>query len=161
MHKAITNTSPLFYLHRIGKIDLLPKLFYEIWTPTAVVLELQEGQQFGYDAPIVEEYQWLTVVNPRTTPSEWFALDLGPGELATMALALEYPDRIVILDDQLARKIAQAAELEVWGTLRILLEAKQRDLLEQITPLLTNLQEAGMWLSEDIIRRIAALAGEK
>lgn len=160
MPKAIRNTSPLFYLYRIGKLALLPKIFSEIWTTTAVVLELNEGQQHGYDVPSIQEYDWLNVVNPRTTPSEWLALDLGPGELATMALALEHPDRIVILDDRLARNIAQAAGLEMWGTLRILLEAKKQALIEDITPSLYDLQEAGKWLSQDIIRRIVLLAGE-
>jgi predicted nucleic acid-binding protein len=41
-----------------------------------------------------------------------------------MALALENPDRVVLLDDMLARRTAQAAGLQVWGTLKVLLEAK-------------------------------------
>lgn len=67
-------------------------------------------------------------------PSEWLALDLGPGELAAMALALENPDMIVLLDDQLARHTAQAAGLSVWGTLRVLLEAKSFGLITKVEP---------------------------
>jgi predicted nucleic acid-binding protein len=44
MADVIANTSPLLYLYRIGKLDWLPTLFGEIWTPSAVVRELQEGQ---------------------------------------------------------------------------------------------------------------------
>jgi hypothetical protein len=68
--------------------------------------------------------------------SQWFALDLGPGELATIALALENPHCIVLLDDAAARRIAQAAKLQVWGTLKILLEAKAHGLTERIAPVL-------------------------
>jgi len=65
-------------------------------------------------------------------PAEWFALDLGIGEIGAMALGLENIDRIVILDDLLARRTAQAANLQVWGTLRVLLEAKSMDLISEV-----------------------------
>ncbi len=31
MPKAISNTSPLLYLYRVGVLDWLPKLFDEVW----------------------------------------------------------------------------------------------------------------------------------
>ena len=40
MLNAISNTSPLLYLYRIGGIEWLPKLFNEVWTPDAVRNEL-------------------------------------------------------------------------------------------------------------------------
>jgi predicted nucleic acid-binding protein len=136
MPKAISNTSPLLYLYRVGAIDWLPQLFEEVWIPPAVAAELQEGLQRGYNVPTPEAYSWLHIVEPRSTPSQWFALDLGPGELATIALALENPHCIVLLDDAAARRIAQAAKLQVWGTLKILLEAKSHGLIERIAPVL-------------------------
>jgi predicted nucleic acid-binding protein len=45
------------------------------------------------------------------------------GELAAIALALENPSKIVLLDDALARRKAEAAGLVVWGTLKVVLEA--------------------------------------
>src|SRR3972149_10397881 len=111
MPEAITNTSPLLYLYRIGGVDWLPKLFNDVWMPPAVSDELKEGRRKGYDVPEPGNYSWLRVVSPRSTPSEWLSLDLGPGELAAMALALENPSRVVLLDDMLARRTAQAAGL--------------------------------------------------
>jgi predicted nucleic acid-binding protein len=102
----------------------------------------------------------MRVVDPLATPSEWLALDLGPGELAAMAVALENPTLVVLLDDQLARRTARAAGLDVWGTLRVLLEAKARGLTERVAPLLDLLSMSGMWLSADIKERILLLAGE-
>lgn len=77
-----------------------------------------------------------------------------------MALALEHPTHVVLLDDQLARRTAQAAGLTVWGTLKVLLEAKAKGLTPAIEPFVTGLSNAGMWLSNDIRERILALAGE-
>ena len=160
MPDAISNTSPLLYLHRIGAIDWLPRLFNAIWIPVAVQDELKEGLRKGYDAPDPSAYRWLQVVDPRATPSEWLSLDLGVGELAAMALALENPSRIVLLDDMLARRTAQAAGLTVWGTLKVLLEAKTHGLTDRIEPLVNRLSDTGMWLSDKVRERILALAGE-
>jgi len=160
MPKAITNTSPLLYLYRIEAIEWLPKLFEEVWTPEAVKNELLAGRNKGYDVPNPVDYPWLNIVDPKSMPSEWLALDLGAGEIAAMALALENPSHVVLLDDGLARRTAQVAGLQVWGTLKILLEAKSQGLVEEIAPFVANLSEAGMWVSVEVKQRILALAGE-
>jgi hypothetical protein len=56
MLNAISNTSPLLYLYRIDALKWLPSLFAEIWIPGAVVFELQEGRQKGYDVPNPSDY---------------------------------------------------------------------------------------------------------
>lgn len=160
MPEAISNTSPLLYLYRIGALDWLPTLFNDIWIPQAVLDEFQEGHQKGDDVPNLSHYGWAHMVNPRATPSEWLSLELGPGELAAMALALENPTRIVLLDDLLGRRTAQAAGLTVWGTLKVLLEAKAQGLTDKIEPLVTRLSEAGLWLTDEIRQRILVLADE-
>lgn len=160
MADAISNTSPLVYLYRIQAVEWLPNLFSNVWVPTAVVEELEQGQRRGFDVPILGTYRWLQIVEPRATPSEWLSLDLGPGELGAMALALENRARVVLLDDMRARRTAQAAGLMVWGTLKVLLEAKSYGLTDKIEPFINRLSETGMWLSEEIRRRILALAGE-
>lgn len=130
MPDAISNTSPLLYLYRIEAISWLPELFSTVWTPKAVIRELEEGQRKGFDVPNPNQYSWLKIVEPKILPSEWLTLDLGAGELAAMALALENPSRILLLDDRLARRTAQAAGLIVWGTLKVLLAAKSQGFTE-------------------------------
>ena len=77
-----------------------------------------------------------------------------------MALGLEQREGIVLLDDLLARRIAEAAGLHVWGTLRVLLEGKRAGLTPHLAPYIDRLVDAGMWLSADIRKRILHLAGE-
>ena len=160
MLKAISNTSPLLYLYRIEAIHWLPELFDEVWIPEAVKNELLTGRSKGYDVPNPDDYPWLSVVDPKSMPSEWLALDLGVGEIAAMALALENPKRIVLLDDMLARRTAQVAGLQVWGTLKVLLEAKSHGLVDKIEPYIAKLSDSGMWVSAEVRRRILKLAGE-
>ena len=161
MLNAISNTSPLLYLYRIDALKWLSSLFAEIWIPGAVVFELQEGRQKGYDVPNPSDYNGIKIIEPKMIPSEWFAVDLGAGELAAMSLAMEYPENIILLDDALARRTAKAAGLNVWGTLRILLEGKSHGLIENVKPQLSLLEDGGMWVSEGIRQRLLALAGEK
>lgn len=160
MAKIISNTSPLLYLYRIGGIDWLPRLFDEVWTPDAVKTELLAGHNKGYAVPNPADFKWLQIVNPKSMPSEWLALDLGAGEIAAMALALENPQHILLLDDMLARRTAQAAGLEVWGTLKVLLEAKARGLVSKVEPFVVRLNDAGMWVSAEVKARILVLANE-
>jgi predicted nucleic acid-binding protein len=138
----------------------LNALFGEVWMPTAVAIELAEGRRLGYDVPDPDTYHWLRRMEPQSLPSEWLALDLGPGELAAMALALENSTHVVLLDDTLARRVAQASGLTVWGTLKALLEAKGQGLTARITPFVDRLADSGMWLSQEIRRRILTLAEE-
>lgn len=60
----------------------------------------------------------------------------------------------------LARRTAQAAGLQVWGTLKILLEAKSKKLVDKVEPFVTGLNDAGMWVSDEVKQRILILAGE-
>lgn len=157
---AISNTSPLLYLYRIGGLAWLGHLFQEVWVPDAVGDELEVGRQRGYDVPEIGGLRWVKRVNPAHVPQEWLALDLGRGELATIALALEHRENVILVDGLLARRIGRAAGLEVWGTLRVLLEAKKHGLIEQVAPYVGRLMDAGMWLSADFRFRILRLADE-
>ena len=161
MAEIVGNTSPLFYLHRIQVLDWLPTLGGEVWTPKAVEMELGEGRRRGYDVSDPADYDWLRIVDPGVIPSEWLPLDLGRGELAALAPALEHPKCTVLLDDRHARRIARSAGLDVRGTLGVLIEVKARGLTERIEPLVDRLENAGMWMSDAIPNRVPALAGEE
>ena len=100
MSEAITNTSPLIYLHRIQALEWLPQLFEEVWTPQAVIAELNEGVRMRSNSPNPSRLLWLQVVEPANPPSEWLSSDLGPGELAAIALALEHRSRVLVLDEE-------------------------------------------------------------
>jgi predicted nucleic acid-binding protein len=160
MPPAISNTSPILYLYRIGAIVLLSKIFSEVWIPESVSNELSAGRDKGYDVPNPIDFAWIRIVKPKSMPSEWLALDLGAGEIAAMALAFENPQNIILLDDLLARRTAQAAGLQVWGTLKVLLEGKSHGLVDKIEPFVLHLEQAGMWISAETKLRILTLADE-
>jgi uncharacterized protein len=67
--------------------------------------------------PEVERLDWVEVRRPLSLPALPLVTDLGPGETQVLALALEMPGTVVILDDFLARRTAEALHIPLTGTL--------------------------------------------
>ena len=51
---VVCNTSPLLYLHQVGRLDLLRDLYGRVQIPMAVRTELQAGAELGVSVPDVE-----------------------------------------------------------------------------------------------------------
>ena len=145
---AVTDSTCLIGLERIGRLDLLPSLFDPIAAPPKVI------EEFG-SSP-----SWLQVLSP-TNRQAVFALQLTVdlGEAEAIALALERNWRI-ILDDRKARLVARRLGLKVIGTVGVLLRAKRKGIVSRIAPLLQDLEAAGFYLSEALKREALRLAGE-
>ena len=160
MSEIICNTSPLQYLHQIGWLDLLPRLVTRVVVPTAVAAELAEGRRLGLDLPVPDTLPWVDLRAPRSEAVLRLAMDLGPGETAALALALESADAITILDDALARRHAEVLGLRLTGTLGVLLDAKRAGLIARVMPLIEDLQSLGFRLSGQTRDAVLCLAGE-
>ena len=68
--------------------------------------------------------------------------------------------RIFLLDESLGRFHAKHAGLRVTGTIGILVKVKKQGLISELKPLILELKEKGVWLSESLIERILELANE-
>lgn len=126
MRDVVTNTSPLLYLHQLGLLELLPRLYQRIVVPTAVVSELAEGGRTGYDVPAPATLSWVVVETVPGAAILPMVTALGDGERAAIALAAARTSDLLILDDALARRHAHLLGLPVTGTLGVLLRARPR-----------------------------------
>lgn len=72
-----------------------------------------------------------------------------------LALAVERPGAIVLLDDWLARRMANYLGVSVTGTLGVLLRAKAAGHLAAVRPVIDRLQALGFRL--DPTTRVAVL----
>ena len=103
MRDVVSNTSPLLYLHQLGRLDLIRALYSRVLVPQSVVAELDVGRARGYDVPAVAEASWIEVVSSPTLSLLALATDLGKGESEAIAIAHER-NGLLILDDALARR---------------------------------------------------------
>lgn len=76
-------------------------------------------------------------------------------------LALESPGTILILDDALARRVAEGLKVPFTGTLGILLDGKKRNLIQTLRPHLESLQALRFRLSAEARSAVLRLAGEE
>ena len=116
MPEIISNTSPLQYLHQLGVLDVLPKLVTTVTVPPAVQDELTAGRKLDLNLPDLNSLDWIIVRRPSSSAALPMVTDLGAGEREVLALALETPDSVCVLDDALARQIASASQLRITGT---------------------------------------------
>ena len=140
MPEVICDTSPLQYLHQLGLLHILPALAGRVLIPPAVLHEIEEGKAFGIDLPDVRALEWLTIRPP--TGSSTLPLDhnLGPGETEVLMLAGECNDAVVVLDDGLARRVADQRRIPVIGTLGLLINAKRVGLVPSVKEQIDRLQ---------------------
>ena len=161
MPEVICNTSPLQYLHQLELLHILPSLVQHVTIPPAVVEELSEGRARGYNIPDPADLDWVVIQAPASTPALQLIHDLGPGESEVLALALEIPDSVVILDYWLARLMAENLDIPLTGTLGLLLDAKCVRLVSEVRPLLDQLQGLRFRLSPNTRSAVLKLAGER
>lgn len=156
----IVNTSPLLYLHQVQQLSILPLLYGAVRTPNAVEEELAIGAAKGVDVPDLRSLSWLEVQAVESESKILDVIDLGRGEAEVIALGRKTPNSLLILDDQLGRRLAVLYKLRTTGTLGILIKAKQAGHLSAIAPIIAKLQVQGMWLSEPVIQQALRLAME-
>jgi predicted nucleic acid-binding protein len=149
---VISNASPLIALEQIGYLDLLNGLFSAVLIPPAFVPEV---------APTVKLPTWVSKdaltqpIGPQMLPTA-----LGPRESEAISLALEISAQWVILDEQPARRLAQAMGLPVIGMLGILLASKRRGLLTAVRPCMDPLVNLGFHISPGLYDLVLADAGD-
>ena len=161
MPDFICNTSPLQYLHQLGRIDILPALTGRVIVPVPVMAELADGRALGWDVPDVGDFPWVSTRQPVSAPALPLAADLGKGEAAVLALALESQDAIVILDDGVGRRAAELLGIRMTGTLGLLLDARKKGLILRISPLLDELDRLRFRVSPATRAAVLKLAGEQ
>ena len=150
MPEIISNSSCLIVLDNIEMLFTLRNLYGKI----VICEEVQN--EFGKD---VEDWIEVRQVNNRNCLRALHNLvDLGEAE--TIALSLEMPDSVIILDDLKARKLAKNLHLKFTGTLGILLKAKQQGIIKTLAPVLHKLKSAHFRISQAMENEVLRLANE-
>jgi len=158
---CVVNASPLIFLGATGKLDLLRLVAPRVLVPSSVPAEVRARGSTDPVAAAVDAASWLEH-RPSTSssPDAVLAWDLGGGESAVITLALESPGAVAILDDLPARRCAASLGIPVAGTLGIVLLARKAGRLPAARPMLEDLRNRGMWLSDRVLNTVLKEIGE-
>ncbi len=149
-----SNTTPLIYLAKINRLELLHKLFDKIIISEEVKKEVvDEGKKRGsHDAAIVEQAilaGWITV---HKTEILEMPIPIDVGEQATLSLAKKNKTTTVLIDEISARTAAKLLGLTPRGTVFVLLEALKKKIImqDEFLEILRQLAQEGFRLKEEI-----------
>ena len=138
MGKIVSDSTPIVYIAKVGKLQLLKRLFGDVVLPEAVKREVLAGEY--PEVPVIQdalragwlEDRGLSRVARKFEQTHLLrapGLDRGERE----AIALAYTSHLPLLideDEKTGRRVAKVWGVEVRGTLRVILEAYEAGLIE-------------------------------
>lgn len=143
----VVDTSCLILLNKIHQLELLKKLFDKISITKTV------AKEFGKTLP-----DWINIVpDPEARVLSRF-LDLG--EATSIVLASKHKNALLIIDENKGRKIAKDMEVQITGTLGILVIAKQKGHIHSVKTIIEKIHCTNFRLSESLINSVLKTVGE-
>jgi len=161
MRKVVVNTTPLIALSHVGQLTVLKELYGEIIIPEAVYKELSVKSESICKRTVDSSLDWIRVENIQNQMAKtMYKTQLHEGEVEVMILAKEIGADVVIIDDANAKKHAKYLGLPVTGTLGVLIKAKQGGHIEALKPILYQMIEHGIYISNSLVDLCLKQVGE-
>lgn len=137
----VSNTSPLIWLSKIGKVNLLKKFYGEVIIPEEVYKEaVDRGLEEGFSDALVTkegvEQGWIKISRLNEEENRLrkrimeHALEVHLGEAEAIILAREM-NTPLLMDESAGRVFAEAWCLRVRGTLYVIMKALREELLSK------------------------------
>ena len=156
----VINASPVILLAKAQVIQFLPKLCGELVIPVGVVAEVHNVHFTDAGKVWLENDGRKFVCQSAPIHAAMATWRGGQGEAEVISWALRNPGFTAILDDRRARTFATRNNVPVLGSLRVIVMAKERGLIPEARPALEKLRGVGAYLTDELIDRSIALAGE-
>lgn len=167
---VVADAGPLMALAKINSLDLLARLYSQVYlTPSVYAETVIAGYAMNSaDAGLIEQAITLGQILQRTPTSTTLpaTVFIHSGERESLCLALEIPADILLIDDLSARRAAEnvltvaGVRTRVKGTLGVVVTAHQQQLLtreEAIERVLELRARPDIWLNVELCDRVIAL----
>jgi predicted nucleic acid-binding protein len=165
MPVVLADAGPLIALGKLNRLELLAALYHDVQM-TAVVYDevvtqgLARGASDAFVRLFWQRYGWPVVaVSSEVLDAYTPPVILGLGEHELLALAQTLTDALVLLDDEVARVEARRLQLQVRGTLGILVQAYRAQLLtfEHVELLMQEIAiRPDIWISTKLCEEVLA-----
>jgi predicted nucleic acid-binding protein len=151
MHNTIiSDTSILIVFQKIDHLSLLNRVYGDIFITPEI------AKEYGEALP-----PWIKIKKPTDIKYQYLLeTQIDTGEASAIALATDFDDVLLLLDDLKARKLAIKLNYKVTGTLGIIHKAKQMLIIEAVKPLIDKLIKTNFRISDDIVKEILTINKE-
>ncbi len=163
---VISDASPLIWLAKVGKINLLKELFEQVIIPEEVYKEtVEKGLQYGFpDAQTIKESineGWIKLSKLNSKDQSILqkisenAFEIHSGEAQAIVLSRE-TKLLLLMDDSTGRAFAQAWGLKVKGTIYVIISALRKGIISDVEAKETvlNLVTKGFRLEPTLLARL-------
>ncbi|MBN1181594.1 MAG: DUF3368 domain-containing protein [Bacteroidales bacterium] len=147
---VISDTSTLILFQKIDEFNLLQKVYGELITTPEI------AEEFGEELP-----NWIKIqaVSDKKY-QDFLETQIDYGEASAIALATQFNDVLLLLDDLKARKLATDLKFKITGTLGVIHRAKQMSIIDKVKPLIEKLLLTDFRIADNIIDEILKLNKE-
>ena len=159
---VVSDTTPLLTLFKIGRIDVLNKLYNSVHIPFAVFEELTRNTEYPEEAEYFRNCPFLEVHSEHSAErvsllQRATGLDLGESE--AIILADEQQPSLLLIDESKGRVVAESMKLTITGSIGILFAAYQKKLLtaDEIDQSVTMLRGMNRFIGEKLFNLLLSL----
>ena len=163
---VVSDTTPLLTLFKIGRIDILNKLYNSVHIPFAVFEELTRNTEYPEEAEYFRNCSFLEVHSELSAErvsllQRATGLDLGESE--AIILADEKQPSLLLIDESKGRVVAESMKLTITGSIGILFAAYQKKLLtaDEIDQSVTMLRGMNRFIGEKLFNLLLSLVHGK
>lgn len=156
--KAVSNSGPILHIREIDSLKVF-KIFKAVYIPEEVYDEVSKNKPTKDAVKKLKNMEVLTLNSKYKDMakmfSEEFYLDLG--ETEAIALAMQEKINLFVTDDLEARTIAKKYDIEVHGSVGILLRAFKEKVLtkqEAIKKVHALYEKSSLFITKDLINHI-------
>lgn len=154
----VADASPLVALALCDCLELLDQLFGDVWVTQEVFDEVTAANKPGADKlesyllDKISESTFDTYILGQTT--------LDRGELTSIILYKKLDADYLLIDEKAGRKIAKLNDVNIIGSLGVLIEAKRKGVISVLKPCIEVLRVSKVHFSEELLNYALSAVGE-
>jgi predicted nucleic acid-binding protein len=148
---VVTNTTPLITLTAAtGNLEILRVLYSRIIVPYEVAEEIRAGGEKAFGLDIFEQVSWLEITPSPVEFSSYLQNSLDRVEASVIQTAIQQGLTRVCIDETVGRRVVRLSNLNVTGSIGVLLKAKSMGYPISIPDAINRMHERGIWLSQEV-----------